>query len=64
MTVAAYLIAFPDGITQPAVSTLPASPDRWRVNNAIVPAGSSGTIDVYCQYAGRVIIDVNGYFAP
>ena len=62
MTVAAYLIAFPDGITQPPVSTLVASPSRWRVNNAIVPAGSGGTFDVYCQYAGRVVIDVNGYF--
>ncbi len=61
MTAAAYLIAFPDGITRPAVSTLVASPDRWRVNNAIVPAGAGGTFDVYCQYAGRVVIDVNGY---
>jgi uncharacterized repeat protein (TIGR01451 family) len=64
MSQAAYLMAFPDGVTQPSVSTLVASPDRWRVNNAIVPAGTNGTFDVYCQYAGRVIIDVNGYFAP
>jgi hypothetical protein len=59
---AAYLIAFPDGVTQPAVSTLVAWPDRWRVNNAIVPAGASAAFDVYCQYASRVVIDVNGYF--
>ena len=59
---AAYLLAFPDGVTQPAVSTLVAWPDRWRVNNAIVPAGSGATFDVYCQYAGNVVIDVNGYF--
>ena len=25
---------------------------------------NGGTFDIYCQYAGRVIIDVNGYFAP
>ena len=62
LTQAAYLIAFPDGVTQPAVSTLVAFPDRWRVNNAIVPAGNIGTFDIYCQYAARVIIDVNGYF--
>jgi hypothetical protein len=62
MTQTGYLIAFPDGITQPAVSSVVASPDRWRVNNAIVPAGAGATFDVYCQYAGRVIIDVNGYF--
>ncbi len=61
---AAYLIAFPDGITQPQVSTLVASPDRWRVNDAIVPAGAGGTFDLYCQFACRVVIDVNGYFAP
>jgi hypothetical protein len=61
---ATYLIAFPDGVSQPAVSSLVASPDRWRVNNAIVPAGSGGTFDVYCQFACRVVIDVNGYFAP
>jgi hypothetical protein len=62
ISVAAYLIAFPDGVNQPAVSTLVAWPARWRVNNAIVPAGSGGAFDVYCQYAGRVVIDVNGYF--
>jgi YD repeat-containing protein len=61
---ATYLIAFPDGITQPAVSSLVASPDRWRVNNAIVPAGAGGAFDVSCQFACRVVIDVNGYFAP
>jgi outer membrane protein assembly factor BamB len=62
LTQAAYLIAFPDGVTQPAVSTLVAWPDRWRVNNAIVPAGAGAAFDVYCQYARRVVIDVNGYF--
>ncbi len=62
ISVAAYLLAFPDGVAQPAVSTLVASPDRWRVNNAIVPAGSGATFDVYCQYASRVVVDVNGYF--
>jgi hypothetical protein len=62
LTQAAYLIAFPDGVTQPAVSTLVAWPDRWRVNNAIVPAGAGAAFDVYCQYASRVVIDVNGYF--
>ncbi len=62
ISVPAYLIAFPDGVAQPAVSTLVAFPDRWRVNNAIVPAGAGATFDVYCQYASRVVVDVNGYF--
>ncbi len=59
---ASYIEAFPDGVAQPTVATLVAWPARWRVNNAIVPAGSGGTIDVYSQYAGNVVIDVNGYF--
>ena len=64
MTVAAYLTAYPHGVSRPTVSALVGYPDTWIVNNAIVPAGTNGTFDVYCQYAGRVIIDVNGYFAP
>jgi hypothetical protein len=62
VTQPAYLMAFPDGALQPAVSTVVSAPDRWRVNGAIVPAGSAGAFDVYCQHAGRVVIDVNGYF--
>ncbi len=63
LTQLAYLTAYPDGVTRPAVSALVGYPDTWIVNNAIVPAGS-GAFDIYCQYAGRVVIDVNGYFAP
>jgi hypothetical protein len=61
---AGFLTAYPDGVTRPVVSTLVGYPDTWIVNNAIVPAGSGGTFDIYCQYAGNVVIDVNGYFAP
>ena len=63
-TLAAFLTAYPDGVTRPVVSTLVGYPDTWIVNNAIVPAASGGTFDIYCQYAGNVVIDVNGYFAP
>ena len=58
----AYLSVFPAGVPRPAVSNLVAWPDRWRVNGTIVPGGSGGTFDVYCQYAGHVVIDVDGYF--
>jgi hypothetical protein len=58
----AYLEAFPDGIFRPAVSTLVAWSDRWRANGTIVAAGPGGVFDVYCQFAARVVIDVNGYF--
>ena len=63
-TQAAFLTAYPDGVTRPGVSALVGYPDTWIVNNAIVPAGAGGAFDVYCQYAGNVVIDVNGYFAP
>ena len=63
-SVAAYLTAYPDGVSRPVVAALVGYPDTWTVNNAIVPAGSGGAIDIYCQYAGNVVIDVNGYFAP
>jgi hypothetical protein len=33
-------------------------------NAAIVPAGSSGSIDVFATHQTHLIIDVNGYFAP
>jgi hypothetical protein len=33
-------------------------------NAAIVPAGTSGSIDVFASNNTDVVIDVNGYFAP
>jgi hypothetical protein len=59
-----YLTAYPTGTTMPTVSTLTAGPAAWTQNAAIVPAGTAGTIDIYCQYAGRVVIDINGYYGP
>jgi hypothetical protein len=59
-----YLTAYPTGSTMAEVSTLSAGPAAWVQNAAIVPAGTGGAIDIYCQYAGRVIIDVNGYYGP
>ena len=64
LTQVAYVTTYPDGVGRPVVSTLVGYPDSWTINNAIVPAGPGGAIDVYCQYAGRLIVDVNGYFAP
>jgi hypothetical protein len=59
-----FLTVYPSGVTQPGTSTLLGYPGTVTGNNAVVPAGSGGTIELYCQYAGNVIIDVNGYFAP
>src|SRR5664280_2216304 len=63
LSVLAFITLFPTGTTMPAVSTLTSSPAAWVEDAAIVPAGTSGDIDVYCQYAGRVVIDINGYYA-
>jgi uncharacterized repeat protein (TIGR01451 family) len=67
-----YLTTWAAGQAQPGVSTLndfstsTGSPLLgWVVANAaIVPAGTSGSINVYVSNPTDVIIDINGYFAP
>ena len=46
-------------------STMLGYTDRWTAMSAIIPAGddADGSIDVYAQYAGDVIVQVNGYYA-
>jgi hypothetical protein len=63
ISTASYITLFPTGTTRPVVSTTVATPAGFTTDAAIVPAGTSGDIDVYCQYAGRVVIDINGYYA-
>jgi hypothetical protein len=60
---ASYITMFPTGTTRPLVSTTVGTPAGFTTDAAIVPAGTNGDIDVYCQYAGRVVIDINGYYA-
>ncbi|MFI5168212.1 MAG: hypothetical protein ACHQQS_16515 [Thermoanaerobaculales bacterium] len=45
-------------------STMLGYTDRWTANSAIIPGGDdgNGSINVLGQYAGDVIIEVNGYF--
>ena len=59
-----YLTVWPDGQTQPGVSTLNAPTGAVTANAVIVPASSNGNIDVYASDSTDVIIDINGYFAP
>jgi hypothetical protein len=59
---ASYITLFPTGTTRPVVSTLTATPAGFTADAAVVPAGTVGKIDVYCQYAGRLVIDINGYY--
>ncbi len=59
-----YLTVWPTGQNQPVVSTLNAPTGTFTANAAIVPAGSSGSVDVYASDDTDLIIDTNGYFAP
>jgi hypothetical protein len=60
-----YLSAWPTGQTWPGVSTLNVPPNNPVVANAaIVPAGTSGEINVLGSNNTDVVIDINGYFAP
>ncbi|HEY2360696.1 MAG TPA: hypothetical protein VGK36_06250 [Candidatus Angelobacter sp.] len=59
-----FLTAWPAGQSQPAVSTLNAVTGTVTANAAIVPAGTSGSINVFASAATDLTIDINGYFAP
>jgi hypothetical protein len=59
-----YLTVWPTGVSMPTVGTL-NSPGAGIVSDAaIVPAGTSGSINVFVSNTTDVIIDINGYFAP
>jgi hypothetical protein len=59
-----YLSAWPAGQSMPLVSTLNDASGAVVANAAIVPAGTSGAVDVFAYNATDLIIDNNGYFAP
>jgi hypothetical protein len=59
---ASFLTVYPDGATRPLASTILGYPTKFIGDNAVISAGSGGTVDLYSQYAGNVVIDVNGYF--
>lgn len=46
------------------MSTLNAFKGQVVANAAIVPAGGTGSIDVYITNTTDVVIDTNGYFGP
>jgi hypothetical protein len=58
------LKTYPAGQSQPNVSTLNSYNGSAIANAAIVPAGTSGEINVYVTDATEVKLDINGYFAP
>ena len=59
-----YVSAYPDGTAQPVTSTLNYSEEQITTNNAIVPVGSDGDIDLY-NSAGttQIIVDLTGYYS-
>jgi len=59
-----YLTAWPQGGTQPGVSTLNNPTATVVANAAIIPAGDNGGVSVYVSATTDLAIDINGYFAP
>ncbi len=57
-----YLTIWPTGQTQPLVSTLNAPDGQITANAAIVPAGSSGGVNVFVTNDTHLVMDINGYF--
>jgi hypothetical protein len=60
----AYLTAWPDGGSQPNVSSINSFVGRVLANSLIIPASSDGTIDVFAYNDTDFLIDINGYYAP
>jgi hypothetical protein len=60
-----YLSLWPEGLTQPTVSTLNANDGAVTSNMAIVPAGSGNdSIDAYAPTDTQLILDISSYFGP
>ena len=58
-----YLTLWPDGQSQPLVSTLNAPDGAITSNMAIVPT-TNGLIDLFASPSTNLILDISGYFAP
>src|ERR1700681_4412348 len=60
----AYLTLYPTGQSVPLVSTLNYPQGFIVANAAVVPAGTSGSVNVYASNTTDFIMDINGYYAP
>jgi hypothetical protein len=58
-----YLTLWPDGESQPVVSTLNAIDGAITSNMAIVPT-NNGKVDAYASGITQLILDISSYFAP
>jgi hypothetical protein len=63
-TDAGYLTLYPDGTTRPRTSNLDFPASTLYTNDAIVPVGTDGSIDIYNYTSGtdQVTVDLTGYF--
>jgi hypothetical protein len=59
-----FLTMWPDGQPRPTASTLNGYVGTVIANAAVVPAGTSGAVDVYASQNTDVIVDINGYYVP
>jgi len=58
-----YITVWPTGAPQPNASTLNGYVNTVIANAAIVPAGTSGQVNLYASQNTHLIIDINGYYA-
>jgi sugar lactone lactonase YvrE len=58
-----YLTVWPNGQSQPLVSTLNAPTGAVTANAGIVQAGTGGAIELFATNDTDIAIDINGYFA-
>jgi hypothetical protein len=58
-----YLTLWPDGTTQPLVSTLNALDGSISSNMAIVPS-TNGKADAFASGITQLILDISSFFAP
>ena len=58
-----YLTIWPDGESQPVVSTLNAA-DGWITSNMAIVPNVNGSIDAYAAGMTQLILDISAYFAP
>jgi len=57
-----YITIWPDGETQPLVSTLNSYDGRIKAVSAIVGAGNANSIDVFTTDRTDLVLDITGYF--
>src|SRR5205807_2563563 len=58
-----FLTLWPQGATQPMVSTLNAGDGAITSNMAVVPT-TNGSVSSFVPQASHLVLDLSGYFAP